>query len=105
MAEREFAHSLAILSQVSPDAHLRTILRKSPDDRTEEDISLIFDELIQIPALSELTASVKQELAHVISYEFHPKKGTVGKLYDSMNHVIFVIFSKGSNNRYIIHVT
>ena len=79
IAVREFAHSLAILCQVAPDAHLRTILRKTPDDRTEEDISLIFDELIQIPALSELTASVKQELAHVISYEFHPKKGTVGK--------------------------
>ena len=79
IAAREFAHSLAILCQVAPDAHLRTILRKRPEERTEDDISLIFDELIQIPALSELTASVKQELAHVISYEFHPKKGTVGK--------------------------
>lgn len=79
VAEREFAHSLAVLCQMAPDAHLRTILRKPPHERMEDDISLIFDELIQIPALSELTASVKQELAHVISYEFHPKKGTVGK--------------------------
>lgn len=75
--ERELATCLSILAQISPDAHLRNILRKSPIDRTEDDISLILDELMQISALSELTASVKQELAHVISYEFYPKSGSL----------------------------
>ena len=78
IAERDFAHSLSILSQTAPDAHLRTIFSKAPSERTSDDVSLIFDELIHIPALSELTTSVKQELAHVIQFEFHPKKGTVG---------------------------
>lgn len=78
IAERDFSHCLSILSQTAPDAHLRTIFSKSPADRTNDDVSLIFDELIQIQALSELTTSVKQELAHVIQFEFHPKKGTIG---------------------------
>jgi hypothetical protein len=79
IAERDFSHCLSILSQTAPDAHLRTILSKSPSERTNDDVSLIFDELIQIQALSELTTSVKQELAHVIQFEFHPKKGTIGE--------------------------
>lgn len=75
--ERELSTCLSILAQISPDTHLRNLLRKPPSERTEDDISLILDELMQISALSELPASVKQELAHVISYELYPKAGSL----------------------------
>lgn len=75
--ERELSTCLSILAQISPDTHLRNLLRKAPSERTEDDISLILDELMQISALSELPASVKQELAHVISYELYPKAGSL----------------------------
>jgi len=104
VVEREFAQSLAILCQVAPDAHLRSILTKKPAERTEDDISLVFDELIQISALSELTASVKQELAHVISYEFHLNKGTVGKYFYIFSYPLFLLFSFFSFHSLTCHV-
>lgn len=79
VAEREFGPCLSILTHLAPDANLRTIFRKDPSTRTDEEISLIFEELMRIQSLSHLTASIKRELAHVVSYEYYPKRGEVGK--------------------------
>ena len=79
IADREFGPCLSILSHLAPDANLRTIFKKDSSHRGDEDVSLIFEELMRIHSLSHLTASVKRELAHVVSYEYYPKRGEVGK--------------------------
>nr|XP_020634675.1 rap guanine nucleotide exchange factor 3 isoform X1 [Pogona vitticeps] len=73
----ELLEALALLTQLGPMALLTTILRKPPGQRTEEELALIFEELLHIKAVAHLSSSVKRELAAVLLFESHAKAGTV----------------------------
>ncbi|KAJ7317636.1 hypothetical protein JRQ81_003798 [Phrynocephalus forsythii] len=73
----ELLEALALLTQLGPMALLTTVLRKPPAQRTEEELALIFEELLHIKAVAHLSSSVKRELAAVLLFESHAKAGTV----------------------------
>nr|KAF6497402.1 Rap guanine nucleotide exchange factor 3 [Rousettus aegyptiacus] len=75
--EEELVEAMALLSQRGPDALLTVALRKSPGQRTDEELDLIFEELLHIKAVAHLSNSVKRELAAVLLFEPHSKAGTV----------------------------
>ncbi|KAF6115761.1 Rap guanine nucleotide exchange factor 4 [Phyllostomus discolor] len=75
--DEEFQDTMLLLSQMGPDAHMRMILRKSPGQRTMDDLEIIYEELLHIKALSHLSTTVKRELAGVLIFESHAKGGTV----------------------------
>ncbi|KAM4881292.1 rap guanine nucleotide exchange factor 3 isoform 2-T2 [Thomomys bottae] len=75
--EEELMEAMALLSQRGPDALLTVALRKSPGQRTDEELDLIFEELLHIKAVAHLSNSVKRELAAVLLFESHSKAGTV----------------------------
>ncbi|XP_018105607.1 rap guanine nucleotide exchange factor 3 [Xenopus laevis] len=75
--EEEMQESLIFLSQLGPAALLTMILRKPPCQRTEEELEVIFEELLHIKAVSHLSNSVKRELASVLIFESHAKAGAV----------------------------
>nr|XP_055151093.1 rap guanine nucleotide exchange factor 3 isoform X4 [Symphalangus syndactylus]XP_055151094.1 rap guanine nucleotide exchange factor 3 isoform X4 [Symphalangus syndactylus] len=75
--EEELAEAVALLSQRGPDALLTVALRKPPGQRTDEELDLIFEELLHIKAVAHLSNSVKRELAAVLQFEPHSKAGTV----------------------------
>ncbi|CAH2224641.1 rap guanine nucleotide exchange factor 3 [Pelobates cultripes] len=75
--EDELHESLVFLAQLGPAALLTMILRKPPYQRTEEELEVIFEELLHIKAISHLSNSVKKELASVLVFESHTKAGTV----------------------------
>uniref|UniRef100_A0A8C9CPV4 Rap guanine nucleotide exchange factor 3 n=1 Tax=Phocoena sinus TaxID=42100 RepID=A0A8C9CPV4_PHOSS len=75
--EEEFVEALALLSQRGPDALLTVALRKPPGQRTDEELDLIFEELLHVKAVAHLSNSVKRELAAVLLFEPHSKAGTV----------------------------
>ncbi|XP_076359028.1 rap guanine nucleotide exchange factor 4-like [Tachypleus tridentatus] len=77
LAEKEIQESLTVLLQLSPEAILRSIVRKPPEDRTGDDIEIIYEELFHIKALSHLSNSIKRELAGVLLFETHLRAGTV----------------------------
>ncbi|XP_053564238.1 rap guanine nucleotide exchange factor 3 [Bombina bombina] len=76
-SEDELHESLVFLAQLGPAALLTMILRKPPYQRTEEELEVIFEELLHIKAVSHLSNSVKRELASVLVFESHAKAGTV----------------------------
>ncbi|XP_066996173.1 rap guanine nucleotide exchange factor 4, partial [Anabrus simplex] len=76
-AEDQLSSSLAALTLQGPDAVMRMILRKQTQDRSFEDLEIIYEELLHIKALTHLSNSVKRELASVIVFEAHPRAGTV----------------------------
>lgn len=49
-------------------------------ERTQEELELVFEELLHIPALSHLSTSIKRELASIIVFESHAQAGTVCEL-------------------------
>ncbi|XP_053311892.1 rap guanine nucleotide exchange factor 3 [Spea bombifrons] len=73
----ELQESLVFLAQLGPAALLTMILRKPPCQRTEEELEVIFEELLHIKAVAHLSNSVKKELASVLLFEPHAKAGTV----------------------------
>ncbi|XP_068123408.1 rap guanine nucleotide exchange factor 3 isoform X2 [Hyperolius riggenbachi] len=75
--EDEIHESLVFLGQLGPAALLTMILRKPPCQRTEEELEVIFEELLHIKAVAHLSNSVKKELASVLAFESHAKAGTV----------------------------
>ncbi|KAK2507597.1 hypothetical protein MC885_005622, partial [Smutsia gigantea] len=75
--EEELAEAVVLLSQRGPDALLTVALRKLPGQRTDEELDLIFEELLHIKAVAHLSNSVKRELAAVLLFEPHSKAGTV----------------------------
>ncbi|XP_021565981.1 rap guanine nucleotide exchange factor 3 isoform X2 [Carlito syrichta] len=77
MEEELLAEAVALLSQRGPDALLTVALRKFPGQRTDEELDLIFEELLHIKAVAHLSNSVKRELAAVLVFEPHSKAGTV----------------------------
>uniref|UniRef100_A0A8C9WJ55 Rap guanine nucleotide exchange factor 4 n=1 Tax=Scleropages formosus TaxID=113540 RepID=A0A8C9WJ55_SCLFO len=76
-SDEELQDTLLFLSQIGPDAHMRVILRKSPGQRTVDDLEIVYEELLHIKALSHLSTTVKRELAGVLIFESHAKAGTV----------------------------
>ncbi|NXK41780.1 RPGF3 factor, partial [Piprites chloris] len=48
-----------------------------PGQRTEDELELIFEELLHIKAVAHLSNSVKRELASVLMFESHQRAGTV----------------------------
>ncbi|GAB5573697.1 rap guanine nucleotide exchange factor 4 isoform X4 [Prionailurus iriomotensis] len=75
--EEELVEAMALLSQRGPDALLTVALRKPPGQRTDEELDLIFEELLHIKAVAHLSNSVKRELAAVLLFEPHSRAGTV----------------------------
>ncbi|XP_074835722.1 rap guanine nucleotide exchange factor 3 isoform X2 [Carettochelys insculpta] len=73
----ELLEALAFLAQLGPNALLTMALRKPPAQRTQDELELIFEELLHIKAVAHLSHSVKRELAAVLLFESHPKVGTV----------------------------
>ncbi|KYO20015.1 hypothetical protein Y1Q_0009489 [Alligator mississippiensis] len=73
----ELLEALAFLAQLGPDALLTMALRKPPAQRTEDELELIFEELLHIKAVAYLSSSVKRELASVVLFESHARAGTV----------------------------
>uniref|UniRef100_A0A3P9KLB0 Rap guanine nucleotide exchange factor (GEF) 3 n=1 Tax=Oryzias latipes TaxID=8090 RepID=A0A3P9KLB0_ORYLA len=57
-SEEELQEALALLSQLGPDALLTMILRKTPSQRTAEDIEVIYEELLHVKAAAHLSTSV-----------------------------------------------
>ncbi|NXE11893.1 RPGF3 factor, partial [Lophotis ruficrista] len=73
----ELLEALAFLAQLGPDALLTMALRKPPAQRTEDELELIFEELLHIKAVAHLSNSVKRELAAVLMFESQQRAGTV----------------------------
>lgn len=48
-------------------------------ERTQEELELVFEELLHIAALSHLSTSIKRELASIIVFESHAQAGTIRK--------------------------
>ncbi|XP_061645749.1 rap guanine nucleotide exchange factor 3 isoform X2 [Phyllopteryx taeniolatus] len=76
-SEDELEESLSLLSQLGPDALLTMILRKCPNQRSAEDLEVIYEELLHVKAAAHLSTSVRKELATVLVFESHAKAGTV----------------------------
>lgn len=93
----ELQESLVFLAQLGPAALLTMILRKPPYQRTEEEIEVIFEELLHIKAVSHLSSSVKKEIASVLVFESHAKAGTVLFSQGDIGTSWYVIW-KGSVN-------
>ncbi|XP_060513830.2 rap guanine nucleotide exchange factor 3 isoform X2 [Panthera onca] len=55
--EEELVEAMALLSQRGPDALLTVALRKPPGQRTDEELDLIFEELLHIKAVAHLSNS------------------------------------------------
>ncbi|CAH1788290.1 unnamed protein product [Owenia fusiformis] len=75
-SEDELQDTFSLLAQIGPDAMMRMILRKIPEERSVEDLEIIYEELLHIKALSHLSTMVKRELASVLVFESHAKSGT-----------------------------
>ncbi|XP_078260085.1 rap guanine nucleotide exchange factor 4 isoform X2 [Rhinoraja longicauda] len=75
--EEELQETMLLLSQIGPDAHMRMILQKQPNQRTVDDLEIIYEELLHIKALLQFSTAVKRELAGVLVFESHAKAGTV----------------------------
>ncbi|XP_077393346.1 rap guanine nucleotide exchange factor 4 [Festucalex cinctus] len=76
-SQEELQDTLLLLSQMGPDAYMRMILRKLPSERTDDDLEIIYEELLHIKALAHLSTTVKRELMGVLIFESHAKAGTV----------------------------
>lgn len=50
-----------------------------PEERTEDDIELVYEEIMNIKAFSHLSNTVKKELSAVIAFEYHKDKSTTCK--------------------------
>ncbi|KAG7323222.1 hypothetical protein KOW79_012924 [Hemibagrus wyckioides] len=73
----ELQEGLSFLVQMGPDALLNMKLRKSPSQRTTEDVEVIYEELLHVKAVAHLSTSVRKELAAVLMFESYAKAGTV----------------------------
>ncbi|XP_035790927.1 rap guanine nucleotide exchange factor 4 isoform X2 [Anopheles aquasalis] len=76
-ANDHIREALPALLHRGPDATLRMILRKPSHERTQEELELVYEELLHIAALSHLSTSIKRELASIIVFEAHAHAGTV----------------------------
>uniref|UniRef100_A0A915JQM4 Uncharacterized protein n=1 Tax=Romanomermis culicivorax TaxID=13658 RepID=A0A915JQM4_ROMCU len=75
--DQDFVVALGFLLHVGTDALFRMILRKSPKERTPEEIDVVFDEMLNIKAFTNLSTLVKRELASVMMFEQYQNAGTI----------------------------
>lgn len=69
-----YNHLPFIFPHFSDKKHLR-IFR--PYERSQEELELVYEELLHVKALSHLSTMVKRELTSVIRFEQHQYAGTV----------------------------
>ncbi|KAL9966161.1 hypothetical protein ACROYT_G024197 [Oculina patagonica] len=96
-SEEDLVDVLIMLSRSGPDAQLRMALRKPSNERTQDDLSLIYDELVHIKAFQHLSTMVKKELASAFVLESHDRKGTV-MFNEGEEGMSWFIILKGSVN-------
>ena len=63
------------ISQLGPEVLILAILKKEPSERTEEDIELVYEELLNVRAFWHLSNAVKRELATCVRLEHVKKAG------------------------------
>uniref|UniRef100_A0A8C8Z4D1 Rap guanine nucleotide exchange factor 3 n=1 Tax=Prolemur simus TaxID=1328070 RepID=A0A8C8Z4D1_PROSS len=73
--EEELVEAMALLSQRGPDALLTVALRKPPGQRTDEELDLIFEELLHVKAVAHLSNSVSAASVHLLVFS-QGDKGT-----------------------------
>ena len=71
MVEIAFSHTYT-------HTHL-SLYKYRSHERTQEELELVFEELLHIAALSHLSTSIKRELASIIVFEAHAYAGTIRK--------------------------
>lgn len=59
-----------------------------PEDRSEDDIDLVYEDIMNIKAFSHLSNTVKKELSAVIAFEAHKEKSTTCEFC----HIYFLNF-------------
>ncbi|RMX42304.1 hypothetical protein pdam_00009874, partial [Pocillopora damicornis] len=96
-SEEDLDDVLLMLSRSGLDAQLRMALRKPAMERTPDDLSLIYDELMHVKALQYLSTMVKKELSYAFVLESSFKKGTV-LFSEGEEGISWYIILKGSVN-------
>ncbi|KAI3409745.1 hypothetical protein GPALN_006124 [Globodera pallida] len=69
--------ALLLLALIAADTLFQHILQKPPDDRTPEELELVFEELSHIRAFGHMSRSMKCGLARLICWECREHAGTV----------------------------
>uniref|UniRef100_A0A8C4NPI0 Rap guanine nucleotide exchange factor 4 n=1 Tax=Dicentrarchus labrax TaxID=13489 RepID=A0A8C4NPI0_DICLA len=93
-SEEELPETILFLAQIGPDALLRMILRKSPGQRTGDDLEIIYDELLHIKALAHLSNTVSQPVHFSFKGTVHGEEGTSWYIIQK-GSVNVVIYGKG----------
>uniref|UniRef100_A0A7E4V9N5 Rap-GAP domain-containing protein n=1 Tax=Panagrellus redivivus TaxID=6233 RepID=A0A7E4V9N5_PANRE len=73
----DLQNAIFFLATIGPDSLFRMILSKPPFERSQEELELVYEELLHVKALAHLSTMVKRELASVIRFEQHQYAGTV----------------------------
>jgi hypothetical protein len=76
--ENEWMHCLQLLGSLASGAMFRLILKKVPEQRTADEIDLVYTQLMHVKAFSSLSNSIRQELACVMQFEAYRKSGSIG---------------------------
>lgn len=63
------------IAQLGPEVLILAILGKEPSERSEEDIELVYEELLNVRAFWHLSNAVKRELAACVRLEHFKKAG------------------------------
>lgn len=101
LASESLWWSLKVLSKLAPDAGFRLILSKRPQERTIEEVDIVYEELQHLKALAHLTNSVKKELAACVTSEHHGRQNTVLFNQGDSGHSWYIIL-RGSVNVVIV---
>ncbi|KAA3674596.1 uncharacterized protein DEA37_0013525 [Paragonimus westermani] len=65
------------LYNMAADAVFRQILLKPSQNRTSDELSFIFQELLMVPSIAQFSRRVRIELSRCLHYEIHPKADRV----------------------------
>ena len=101
LARESLWWSLKVLSKLAPDACFRLILSKPPEERSGEEVDIVFEELQHHKALSHLTNSVKKELAACVQGEHQARQNTIVFNQGDPGHCWYIIL-RGSVNVVIV---
>jgi Rap guanine nucleotide exchange factor 4 len=64
-----------LISQLGPETLIYSTILKDPKERNEDDLQLIYEELLHVKAFGHLSNAIKEELAAVVRLENHPVAG------------------------------
>ena len=93
--------ALKVVAKLTPDACFRLILSKRPNERSCDEIDMVFEELQHLKALGHLTNTVKKQLSACVQSEHHPKQNTVIFNQGDAGHSWYIIL-RGSVNVVIV---